>query len=158
MNNKVNAQTESIEVPTAIAREVKLFINLLQTGEIDSLSDLLQQAGYSKPALLNLTSLDDIWATVTTLIEPPTIRALLSQQSRLVSLDENKAAIAIASAKLVKLHQSKIPSIEAAMQSALGYKVTVELVTESAPTAPTASTLELRAKSNLTGDQQIALS
>ncbi|MGB5634063.1 MAG: hypothetical protein WBM86_14950 [Waterburya sp.] len=44
----------------AIAREVKLFINLLQTGEIGSLSDLLQQAGYSNPTLLNLTSLDDI--------------------------------------------------------------------------------------------------
>lgn len=58
MAKKINSQTELIEVPSEIAREVKLFINLLQTGEIDSLSDLLQQAGYSKPTLLNLTSLD----------------------------------------------------------------------------------------------------
>ena len=71
------SRTESIEVPVAIAREVKLFINLLQTGEIDSLSDLLQQAGYSKPTLFNLTNLDDIWKTVITLIEPPTTRGIV---------------------------------------------------------------------------------
>ncbi len=151
------SRTESIEVPVAIAREVKLFINLLQTGEIDSLSDLLQQAGYSKPTLFNLTNLDDIWKTVITLIEPPTTRALLSQQSRLVSLDEDKAVIGINSAKLVKLHQSKIPNIEAAMQSALGYEVTVELITANAITEslPVIQQDEL---SNLTDAQQLALS
>ena len=42
---QINNQTQSIEVPIAIAREVKLFINLLETGEIDSLSDLLALAG-----------------------------------------------------------------------------------------------------------------
>ena len=111
---KASSKTESIEVPAAIAHEVKLFINLLQTGEIDSLSDLLQQAGYSKPTLFNLTNLDDIWKRVITLIEPPTTRALLSQQCRLVSLDDNKAVVAISSAKLTRLHQGKIPKIEAA--------------------------------------------
>ena len=151
------SRTESIEVPVALAREVKLFINLLQTGEIDSLSDLLQQAGYSKPTLFNLTNLDEIWKTVITLIEPPTTRALLSQQGRLVSLDEDKAVIRINSAKLVKLNQSKIPNIEAAMQSALGYEVTVELITANAITEslPVIQQDEL---SNLTGDQQLALS
>ena len=52
MSNKVNIQTESIEVPVAIAagtpsviaREVKLFINLLQTGEIDSGHSLVPAA------------------------------------------------------------------------------------------------------------------
>ena len=126
-----NPQTETIQVPVAIAREVKLFINLLQTGEIDSLSNLLQQAGLDKPVLFDLTNLDDIWETVTTLIKPATTRALLSQQSRLVSLEENKAVVAISSAKLVKLHQSKISNIEAAIQSALGYEVKVELITEA---------------------------
>jgi hypothetical protein len=158
MSNKVNTHTESIEVPVAIATEVKLFINLLQTGEIDSLSDLLQQAGLSKPLLFDLTNLDDIWKTVTTLIEPPTTRALLSQQSRLVSLDEDKAAIAISSAKLVKLHQSKIPNIEAAMQSALGYEVTVELITEVDAITESNLIIQPQSKSNLTGDQQLALS
>ncbi len=73
---KTSSKTESIKVPTAIAagtpsviaREVKLFINLLQTGEIDSLSDPVQQAGYSKPILLDLTNLDDIWKTVIPLL------------------------------------------------------------------------------------------
>ena len=157
MNNKVNTQTESIEVPVAIAREVKLFINLLQTGEIDSLSDLLQQAGYSKPTLFDLTNLDDIWKTVTTLIEPPTTRALLSQQSRLVSLDQEQAAIAISSAKLVKLHQSKVPNIEAALQSVLGYEVTVELITEDA-IEESLPVIQPDSESNLTSDQQFALS
>ncbi len=91
---------------------------------------------------------------------------MLSQQSRLVSLNEDKAtigsasarcAIAINSAKLVKLHQSKIPNIEAAMQSALGYEVTVELITGDAvkESSPAIQQDEL---SNLTGDQQLALS
>ena len=46
--------TETIEVPVAIAREVKLFVNLLLKGEIDSLSDLLEKAGLSnKPKLFD---------------------------------------------------------------------------------------------------------
>ncbi len=86
MSNKVNIQTESIEVPVAIAagtpsviaREVKLFINLLQTGEIDSLSSLLASAGLdNKPALFDLTNLDDIWKAVASKICPPTTQALL---------------------------------------------------------------------------------
>jgi len=158
MSNKINSKTESIEVPVKIAREVKLFINLLQTGEIDSLSDLLQQAGLSKPLLFDLTNLDDIWKTVTTLIEPPTTRALLAQQSRLVRLDEDKAAIAISPAKLVKLHQSKIPNIETALQSALGYEVTVELVTESDAITESLPVVQQDELSNLTADQQLALS
>ena len=154
---KIKGQTETIQVPAAIAGEVKLFINLLQTGEIDSLSDLLQQAGYSQPTLLNLTNLDEIWKRVITLIEPPTTRALLSQQSRLVRLDDNKAVIAISSAKLTRLHQSKIPNIEAALQSALGYEVTVELTTIGAITEEE-PIIQPRSKSNLTGAQQLALS
>ena len=153
-----NSKTETIQIPRKIAREVKVFINLLQTGEIDSLSDLLQQAGYSQPTLFDLTNLDDIWKTVTTLIEPPTTRALLSQQSRLVSLDEDKAAIAISSAKLVKLHQSKIPNIEAALQSALGYEVTVELINEIDAQTESSSVSQQDELSNLTSDQQLALS
>ena len=158
MAKKINSQTELIEVPLAIAREVKLFINLLQTGEIDSLSDLLQQAGYSKPTLLNLSNLDEIWKAVLTLIKPPTTRALLSQQSRLVSLDEHRAAIAISSAKLVKLHQSKIPNIEAALQSALGYEVTVELINEVDAQTESSSVSQQDELSNLTSVQQLALS
>lgn len=157
MAKKINSQTELIEVPSEIAREVKLFINLLQTGEIDSLSDLLQQAGYSKPTLLNLTSLDDIWKTVIAQIEPPTTRALLSQQSRLVGLDEHKAAIAIDSGKLVKLHQSKIPNIEAAMQSVLGYEVTVELVSSADVQSESIPVIREDFQFSLTGDQQLAL-
>ena len=44
MINKTNPQNEIIEVPKVIANEVKLFINLLISGEIDSFSDLLDQA------------------------------------------------------------------------------------------------------------------
>ena len=47
-NNSTN--TEVIEVPSEIIEEVKLFANLLLTGQIDSLSDLLQKAGLHDPA------------------------------------------------------------------------------------------------------------
>ncbi len=146
---------ESIEVPIEIAREVKLFINLLQTGEIDSLSDLLQEAGYSKPTLFDLTNLDDIWDAVVRSIEPPTTRALLSQQTRLISLDGSKAVIVISSAKLAKLHRAKIPNIEAAF-TALGYEIAVELI--AADLTPEPRTVTQPQSNKLTRDQQLALS
>ena len=158
MAKKIDSQTERIEVPAAYAREVKLFINLLQTGEIDSLSNLLQQAGYSEPNLFALTNLDDIWKTVISLIEPPTTRALLSQQCRLVRLDDNKAVIAISSAKLTRLHQGKIPNIEAAFEVALGYSVTVELIAEVDAAQKFQQLVQSPSKTNLTEDQQLALS
>lgn len=41
---KPKIETQTIEVPISIAKEVQLFANLLRTGEIDSVSDLLQKA------------------------------------------------------------------------------------------------------------------
>ncbi|MDJ0747552.1 MAG: AAA family ATPase [Xenococcaceae cyanobacterium MO_167.B27] len=38
--------TQTIEVPLSIAKEVQLFANLLLTGEIDNVSELLNKAGY----------------------------------------------------------------------------------------------------------------
>ncbi len=149
-------QTELIEVPTAYAREVKLFINLLQTGEIDSLSHLLQRAGYSKPDLFALTNKADIWKTVISLIEPPTTRVLLSQQCRLLSLDGSKAVIGISSAKLTRLHLGKIPSIEATFEVVLGYEVKVELITID-DTKQSTQVVQSQFNS-LTEDQQQALS
>ncbi|ELS02848.1 Viral (Superfamily 1) RNA helicase [Xenococcus sp. PCC 7305] len=43
MNKQVNSQKEVIEVPIEIASEVKLFVNLLQTGEIEGVGDLLKK-------------------------------------------------------------------------------------------------------------------
>ncbi|MGF1542200.1 MAG: ATP-dependent RecD-like DNA helicase [Pleurocapsa sp.] len=149
------SRTESIEVPMAIAREVKLFVNLLQTGEIGSLSELLTLAGLSQPNLFDLTNLDGIWEAVLRLIEPATTRALLSQQCRLISLDGSKAVIVISSAKLAKLHRAKIPNIEAAF-AAVGYKVAVKLI--AADLTPEPCTVTQPQSNQLTGDQQLALS
>ena len=155
MSNKVNAQTESIEVPVEIAREVKLFIKLFQTGEIDSLSDLLASTRLDKkPALFDLTNLDDIWKTVASKICPLTTQALLRQQCHLISLMDNKAILGMSSPKLAKLNQSKIPNIEAAFKAS-GYEVTVELITNNSK-PPTFQFVESQV--TLTEEQQQALS
>ena len=57
MIKKTNPHHEIIAVPKAIANEVKLFINLLNSGEIDSFSDLLDLAGFSNLAQANISDL-----------------------------------------------------------------------------------------------------
>ncbi len=57
MTKKTDPQNEIIEVPKAIANEVKLFINLLSSGEIDSFSDLLDLAGLSNLEPANTSDL-----------------------------------------------------------------------------------------------------
>ena len=59
MTKKTDPQNEIIEVPKAIANEVKLFINLLISGEIDSFSDLLDQAGLSNLEPANISDLTE---------------------------------------------------------------------------------------------------
>ena len=105
-----------------------------------------------------LTNLDDVWLAVTTKVNPPTIKALLSQQCRLISLDDSKAMIGIGSSRLMKLHEGKIPSIEAAFEVALGYSVTVELITEVDAAKKFQQVVQSRSKTNLTQAQQLALS
>ncbi|MDJ0901543.1 MAG: DEAD/DEAH box helicase [Xenococcus sp. MO_188.B8] len=57
MIKKTNPHHEIIAVPKAIANEVKLFINLLNSGEIDSFSDLLDLAGFSNLTQANISDL-----------------------------------------------------------------------------------------------------
>ena len=157
MAKKINFQTESIEVPIAIASEVKLFINLLQTGEIENLSELLNLAGLGQPALFDLRNLDRIWNQVVANIYPPTTRALLAQQFQLLEFDDDKAVLGFKSEKLMRLSLGKIPNIEKAFFAVVGHKVKVELVALDTPQSSSA-VVQSQPQSSLTEDQELALS
>ena len=68
MIKKTNPQNEIIEVPKAISNEVKLFINLLISGEIDSFSNLLDLAGLGNLDPANISDLTEEY-NVTNLTE-----------------------------------------------------------------------------------------
>ena len=105
-----------------------------------------------------LTNLDDVWLAVTTKVNPPTTKALLSQQCCLLSLDSNKAVIGISSASLAKLHLGKIPKIEAVFRSVLGLDIKVELAINKVNQQKSSQIGALDEESNLTEAQQLALS
>ena len=69
----------------------------------------------------------EIWSKVVSCLQPPTTQALLKQQCHLVSFDGSSAIVGISSAKLQKLHQGKVPNIEAAFERVCQRKVKVQL-------------------------------
>ena len=69
----------------------------------------------------------EIWSKVVSCLQPPTTQALLKQQCHLVSFDGSSAIVGISSAKLQKLHQGKVPNIEAAFERVCQHKVKVQL-------------------------------
>lgn len=128
MVKKTNSQTELIKVPVKIAGEVKLFINLLQAGEINAVSDLLQKLE-SKPvksaSWLAASNLYDLWQKVIKAIEPPTTQAFLKQQCQLLELNNSEAVVGFKSSKLMSFSQDKIPKIEKALTEITGLNLTV---------------------------------
>ncbi len=155
-NNK--ATTETIEVPPEIAEEVKLFVNLLLTGEIDSLSDLLEKAGggltYDQQTL---------WNKVVDAINTPTTKVIFQQKSQLLSFDGKEATIGINRPQLLNLTQGKIPHLEAAFSQVLGTKVSVKLVVSTDDSSPPqreifTSPIDEDEDYKLTPDQETALS
>ena len=69
----------------------------------------------------------EIWNKVVNCLQPPTTQALLKQQCHLVSFDGSSAVVGISSTKLQKLHQGKVPNIEAAFERVCQHKVRVQL-------------------------------
>lgn len=116
-------ETQTIEVPLSIAKEVQLFVNLLLTGEIDSVSDLLHKAGLSGD-----NSLEPLWNSVLSEIYPLTTRAIFQNNSRLVSFEGVEATVEINSPPLLRILQSKIPNLEGAFLMVLETMVKVKLV------------------------------
>ena len=152
------AMTETIEIPAEIANEVKLFVNLLLTGEIDSLSDLLAKAGLS-----STFNLERLWFHVVEVIPSLATQAIFRQQSQLLSFDGQLATVGINSPQLLKISQSKIPHLEKAFDQVIGTKVSVKLVVSSdyanSPQRKIATETNLEPKDyQLTPDQETALS
>ncbi len=106
-------------------------MNLLLTGEIDSVSDLLKKAGLS----LN-SNLETLWNKVVDVIDPPTTKLILRQKSQLESFDGHKAIIQINAPPLKRILQGKIPNVEAAFYEVLGKKVKVKLVAKEDDSDP----------------------
>ena len=154
MSKKIS-QTESIEVPIEIAGEVKLFVNLLQTGEISSLSELLTLAGLGKPNLFDLTDLNSLWKEVIDKISPMT-QALLRQHCQLEQFNGSEAVIAVTSKPLLRMNLKKIPNIEKAFEAVLGQKIKVKLVPLDS-SAFSQTVVQSLPENGLTKDQEIAL-
>ena len=125
---KKTSQTESIEVPIEIANEVKLFINLLVSGEISSLGELFAKAERKKTDLFDLMRSDDLWNEVLDCICPPITQALFRQQGQLLNINISSAVVGLRSKSLVQTNLKKIPHLEKAFDTVLGHKVKVELV------------------------------
>ena len=162
---KKNTPTQLIEVPLEFANEVKLFTNLLKTGEIDDFAELLHLAGLGQPdlsdkeILLNSNAnqnslespssdLDNLWSEVLNRVQSPLTKALLRQKAQLLDLDESSAIVGFQSKSLLKINQNKISLIEQAFNCVLGHKVKVELV-ESAATVNRATISNLNKITNL---------
>ncbi|MGK7894775.1 MAG: AAA family ATPase [Xenococcus sp. (in: cyanobacteria)] len=155
MNNK-STSTEIIEVPSQIAEEVKLFVNLLLTGEIDSLRDLLEKAGFS------LTyNLETLWYQVIDAIANPMTQAIFRKRSQLVNFDGHLATIAMTSGQLLHLSRGKIPDLEAAFYQVIGTRVEVKLVLSNnedfLPREQPVIAVENKQNNQLTTDQETAL-
>ncbi len=68
-----------------------------------------------------------LWSQVIACLHPPTTKALLSQHCHLISFNGYSAIVGISSANLQKLHQRKVPNIEAAFSQVCQQKVKVSL-------------------------------
>lgn len=85
-----------------------------------------------------LEGLDQLWKKVLFYLKLPTTQALFSQQGHLYSFDGSVAIVSVNSEKLFKLHQSKIPELEAAFKEIFQKYVKVNIqianVTQEKPT------------------------
>ncbi len=72
-------------------------------------------------------SSEELWEKVIEHLHPPTTRALLRQQCHLISLEGSLALVGISSPQLLRLHQGKVPNIEAAFATVCHRKIQVKL-------------------------------
>ena len=116
-------KTQTLEIPEQIADEVQLFVNLLLSGEIDSVSELLKKAG------LNLNyNLETLWNQVLEAIDSPTTKLIFHQKCQLLSFEGNSAIIQLDTPLLLRILEARIPNLEAAFYQVLGRFVRVKLV------------------------------
>ena len=159
MSKKIS-KTESIEVPIEIAGEVKLFVNLLQTGEINSLSELLTLAGFGQSELFNSIDLPSLWNRVLDNITPPMTQALFKQQGQLLDFNGSEAVVGISSISLLQMNRKKIPYIEKAFNDVLGTVVKVKLIAANAANNDFRKEeliIQPKQEHSLTADQETAL-
>jgi DNA polymerase III subunit gamma/tau len=104
-----------------------------------------------RQSTINHQPYEGIWQKVIDRLQPPTTKALLSQQCHLVSFNGNSAIVGISSAKLQRLHQGKVVNIEAAFERVCQRKIKVSLEvasqvnsTEQPLTASSVSILETK--------------
>ena len=157
MSKKVSP-TESIEVPVEIASEVKLFISLLISDEINSVSELLSLAGLGQPELSSSIDLPALWLQILDRITPPMTQALFRQQARLLDLNGSEAVVGISSTSLLKMNRQKIPHIEKVMNEVIGTAVKVKLVVANDDDITSDKpTTQPKQEHRLTPDQETAL-
>ncbi|MBE9168453.1 DNA polymerase III subunit gamma/tau [Pleurocapsales cyanobacterium LEGE 06147] len=84
------------------------------------------QSVAAAPALRD-RSYEELWEKVIEHLHPPTTQALLRQQCHLISLKNSLALVGISSPQLLRLHQRKVPNIEAAFAAVCQRKIQVKL-------------------------------
>lgn len=75
----------------------------------------------------HLEDIEQLWHRVLTHLKLPSTQALFSQQGHLVSFNGFVAIVGVNSENLLKLHQSKIPELEAAFQAIFQQVVKVKI-------------------------------
>ncbi len=123
-------------IPEKYQHQVEMFLALLETKQIKSLSELIKKDGteliFDSRDRLS-PDLEQLWAKVVSYLQPPTTKTLLKQQAKLVDFDFqllDSAVIEFASQKLMKLQGNKLSNVKQAFKDALGVDVNVEFTCE----------------------------
>lgn len=90
------------------------------------------------PVAESAPDLGELWQQVLAGLELPSTRMLLSQQARLLRLDDRKAVVQVAG-NWMAMVQSRLPLLEAAMAKALGGQRQLVLEAGGEPPRPTAA-------------------
>ena len=173
---KETIDSVSLQIPQKYFEQVKIFLNLLETGQVDCLSQLMKKDGSClkledlKYSRKNEEAIDQnlnaLWEKVISFSHPGTVRALLKHQAKLIVFDSHKAVLKFSSKKLYKLILTTQKNVEEAFICALGKEIEVEFTYDGInnsclleqellePSKPIAPVLQ---KNLLTMSQQLAL-
>ena len=131
----------NIELSEEYLHQVEMFVALLKTGQVSCLSELVKKDGtYLELDLKFLEKIEnesvriidlepeEIWKQVIPFLYPPTTKALLKQQCRLVDFDTKKAVVEFSSKRLCKLLQPQIKNVEEAFLAAFQKRIKVKFI------------------------------
>lgn len=118
INASVNSQPTSEPAPTPEADDTAISSSPIPAEEPENVVAAIAARD---------SSYKELWEKVIDHLHPPTTQALLRQQCYLISLKGSLALVGISSPQLLRLHQGKVPNIEAAFAAVCQRKIQVKL-------------------------------